>query len=61
MAADMVVFNPNTVIDKATYENPTLMSEGIVHTMVNGQFVWRDGAATGVKAGKTLVRVKPAK
>lgn len=61
MVADMVVFDPNTVIDKATYEKPTLMSEGIIHTLVNGVFAWRDGTATGEKAGKTLVRPIPAK
>lgn len=58
-AADIVIFNPGTVIDKATYQEPSLMSEGIIHTLVNGQFAWRDGAATGVQAGKTLVRAKP--
>ena len=55
-AADLVVFNPTTVIDKATYAEPTLMSEGIVHTLVNGQFAWKDGEAAGIKAGKTLKR-----
>ncbi|HMQ60862.1 MAG TPA: amidohydrolase family protein [Flavilitoribacter sp.] len=57
-AADIVVFDPATVIDRATYQSPTLMSEGIVHTVVNGQFAWQDGAATGVKAGKGLFRKK---
>lgn len=58
-AADIVVFNPETVIDKATYQEPNLMSEGIIHTLVNGQFAWRDGAATAMRAGKTLFRAKP--
>ena len=55
-AADIVVFNPATVIDRATYQSPVLMSEGIVHTVVNGRFAWKDGAATGVKAGKGVFR-----
>ena len=59
MAADLVVFNPETVIDHATYADPTLISEGIIHTIVNGQLAWQDGAATGVQAGRTLTRRKP--
>lgn len=58
-AADVVVFDPETVIDKATYQEPALMSEGIAHTLVNGRFAWRGGAATGVRAGKALFRARP--
>src|SRR5918993_5316251 len=35
MAADIAVFNPNTIIDHATYENPALLSEGVKHVLVN--------------------------
>lgn len=59
MAADMTIFDPSTIIDQATYQEPTLPSEGIIHTIVNGQFAWQNGAATGAKAGKTLKRQKP--
>jgi N-acyl-D-aspartate/D-glutamate deacylase len=59
MAADLVVFDPETVIDHATCANPTLISEGIIHTIVNGRLAWQDGAATGVQAGRTLIRQKP--
>ncbi|GAB5552362.1 MAG: D-aminoacylase [Saprospiraceae bacterium] len=59
MIADITIFDPETIIDHATYEEPILMSEGIIHTLVNGQFAWKDGAATGVKAGQTLKREKP--
>ena len=41
--ADIVVFNPDTVIDRATYEKPDLPSDGIAHVLVNGIFVVRDG------------------
>jgi N-acyl-D-amino-acid deacylase len=56
MAADIVVFDSATVIDHATYENPTAPSEGIKHVLVNGQFALRDGQATGVRAGRALRR-----
>ncbi|MDA0329411.1 MAG: amidohydrolase family protein [Gemmatimonadetes bacterium] len=56
MAADLVVFDPRTVIDHATYEDPTAASEGIVHVMVNGRWALRDGVGTGVQAGQSLAR-----
>ncbi len=56
MAADLTVFDPKTVIDRATYENPALPPEGIRHVLVNGKFAWRDGVATGAKAGDLLLR-----
>jgi len=56
MAADITVFDPNTVIDRATYEDPALPAEGIRHVLVNGQLALRDGAATGVKGGRSQIR-----
>jgi dihydroorotase len=41
--ADLVAFDPDRVIDKATFENPAQYSEGIQHVMVNGVFVVREG------------------
>ena len=41
--ADLVVFDPETVIDRATYEQPDLSSGGIPHVLVAGIFVVRDG------------------
>jgi N-acyl-D-aspartate/D-glutamate deacylase len=41
--ADLVAFNPDRVIDKATFENAAQYSEGIEHVMVGGVFVIRDG------------------
>jgi len=54
--ADIAVFDPETVRDRATYAEPTLQSEGVVHTLVAGRFAWRDNAATGEQAGKALKR-----
>jgi len=59
LAADVVVFDPETVIDHATYEEPTRMSDGIVHVIVNGRMAWQDGAATGIRAGRALQRPVP--
>lgn len=41
--ADIVMFNPDTVIDKATFENAAQVSEGIEHVLVAGVFVLRNG------------------
>lgn len=41
--ADITVFDPNTVIDKATYEEPAKYSEGIKYVLVNGKFIVKDG------------------
>ncbi len=51
MYADIVVFDPNTVIDKATYENPNQLSVGMKHVYVNGVEVVTDGQSTGAKPG----------
>ncbi len=56
LAADLVVFDPATVIDHATFEEPSLPSTGIEHVLVNGVFAWRDGALSGERAGRTLRR-----
>lgn len=60
LAADVTVFDPGTIADRATFAEPSLPSTGIVHTLVNGRFAWRDGAATGVQAGRVLTRPRPA-
>lgn len=58
MAADITVFDPNTIIDRATYEQPALPSEGINHVVVNGRVALRDGVATGERRGRALVRTE---
>lgn len=56
MAADLVVLDPATVIDRATYEEPALPSEGIRYVMVNGTIALNNGIATGAQAGRVLRR-----
>lgn len=58
MRADLVVFDSATVIDQATYTNPSAPSRGIEHVLVNGVFAVRDGAVTGTRAGRTLRRTR---
>jgi dihydroorotase len=54
--ADLTVFDPSTVLDRSTYESPALPSAGIVHVLVGGTFVVRDGAVVdGVYPGQPIV------
>jgi N-acyl-D-amino-acid deacylase len=53
-AADIVVIDPKRLRDRSTPENPTRMAEGIVHVIVNGRAVLRDGQATKAKPGRPL-------
>jgi dihydroorotase/N-acyl-D-amino-acid deacylase len=55
MYADIVVFDPNTVIDNATYEEPHKLSTGIRDVFVNGTAVVRDGRHTGAKPGRAVL------
>jgi len=56
MAADLVVLDPATIIDRATYEQPALPSEGIGHVLVNGKVALNNGIATGIRGGRALLR-----
>ncbi len=52
--ADVVVFDPETVGDRATYEDPHRLSEGIEHVLVNGVAVVEDGRHTGALPGRPV-------
>lgn len=54
MAADIVVFDPDTVRDKATFEEPQRYPEGIVHVFVNGLQTIASGEHTKERAGQVL-------
>jgi hypothetical protein len=56
MKADITVFDPATIIDHATYENPAVRSEGVRHVFVNGVHALREGAVTGAQGGRVLHR-----
>ncbi len=52
--ADVVVFDPKTIADRATYEKPHQYAVGVRHVLVNGVPVLRDGEHTGAKPGRAL-------
>jgi len=54
--ADLTVFDPATVIDRATFAEPKQPAAGIELVMTNGQIVWQDGAPTGARPGRALRR-----
>ncbi|HYC60956.1 MAG TPA: D-aminoacylase [Thermoanaerobaculia bacterium] len=54
MKADVVVFDPKTVQDRSTYEDPHHFSEGVAHVIVNGKAVLRDAKMTGELPGRVL-------
>jgi N-acyl-D-amino-acid deacylase len=54
--ADLVLFDPATIIDRATYTEPHLVSTGIATVWVNGQVVWANGQPTGNRPGQVVRR-----
>jgi len=54
--ADLVLFDPDTVLDRATFEDPKQPAAGIEAVWVNGRRVWEAGAHTGNRPGRALRR-----
>ena len=54
--ADLVLFDPDTISDRSTPENPGALSVGISKAWVNGQIVFEDGQETGRRPGKFIMR-----
>ena len=59
LAADIAVFDPATIVDRSTYEQPTRLAEGVKYVLVNGVLAVDGGRATGKLAGHALK--KPGK
>jgi N-acyl-D-amino-acid deacylase len=53
-AADLVIFDENTISDKATFENPHQYAEGFSSVIVNGEVVFDGKAMTGKMSGQAL-------
>lgn len=53
-AADILIFDENTITDKATFEKPHAYSEGISYVLVNGEMVVENGKHTGKRSGTVL-------
>jgi N-acyl-D-amino-acid deacylase len=54
--ADLVLFDPATVIDRATPAEPHLVSEGVSRVWVNGKVVWEGGKTVRSRSGRVLRR-----
>lgn len=52
--ADVVVFDPETIQDHATFENPRQYATGVLHVFVNGGYALRNGDATGEMPGRVV-------
>jgi dihydroorotase/N-acyl-D-amino-acid deacylase len=56
MKADIAVFDPATVSDRATFEQPHQYAVGVSYVLVNGEVVLADGTVTGARPGRVLRR-----
>jgi N-acyl-D-amino-acid deacylase len=54
--ADLMLFNPKTVIDRSTFAEPEKLPHGIEQVFVNGVVVWKNGRTTGARPGRVLSR-----
>jgi len=54
MKADIVVFDPEKIVDKAEFLHPHQYAEGVRHVLVNGQVVLQDARMTGALPGRVL-------
>jgi N-acyl-D-amino-acid deacylase len=54
MSADITIFGPEKVVDRATYENPIQYPEGVEFVINNGKIIVKKSVHTGIRAGKVL-------
>ncbi len=58
--ADLILFDPATIADRATNEDPSALSVGVSRVWVNGGLVMKDGKATGIRTGEPVRRQRAA-
>jgi N-acyl-D-amino-acid deacylase len=58
MKADLVLFDPATIVDRSTFEQPRLRARGIYRVFVNGEAVWTGDSPETKRPGRVLTRVK---
>lgn len=56
LPADLVIFDPETIIDLSTYSDPNRFSKGVIHVLVNGAFVLKNESMTSKRPGLFLKR-----
>ena len=56
LVADLVIFDPETIIDHSTFEKPHQLSDGVRHLLINGEAVISDGEHTAARPGRVLRR-----
>ena len=56
MAADVVVFDPDAIADRSTFEDGKALAAGVEHVAVNGELVLHDGERTRLLPGRGLKR-----
>ena len=54
--ADLVLFNPKTVVDRSTFSEPSILPAGIEKVFVGGELVWDGGKPVSARPGQVLVR-----
>jgi len=59
MKADLVIFDPTRVLDRSTFKEPQLLSEGVERVFVNGVPVWENGKTTGQLPGIVIRKSLP--
>ena len=55
--ADITIFDPETIIDRATFEDPTQTSVGIKHVIIGGEVVLEDGIQMNTRPGRIVQRI----
>ena len=58
MFADLAIFDPQTIADRATFEKPHQFAVGMKHVFVNGVHVLKDGEHTGAKPGRAIQKLR---